>query len=208
MESNVRKNDELGLNVYVRGRMAIEAEDMECDFGIQNGDYWGWYPRTGGLVLVEFKSGSLTLDGRRLNRAPARKPIDPQLVLGRTLTRALDSQLHHDGKWIVAFSAPKPMQMLGPQLILRAEYARMFRLFVDQDGDPAFTCECDIDDFGDNRGVDFYEQRLDSWLELSEQAWQRWNHHMRSTIDKSSQRALYYRRALGERPPSALQGAA
>lgn len=131
------------------------------------------------------------------NYQPNVLSIDPhptQTHFAALLCRALHKHIDHGGGWIVGWTNPPPAWQLmktdGDNV-----WARLFCLWLDEDGDPQFTFDS-LHPVAEvvSRGVDYHVSQCEA-------AWREWKHMARDDLDlKDSQT---YRAAAGEKPPAA-----
>lgn len=119
-------------------------------------------------------------------------PIPEIIMFARDMVGALNKHLHHDGAWLVGFTHPKPIVFIGDRG--GTDFDRFVFLFIDRDGDPQFTIECD------DGIIAALTVGPDHWMEEAERGWQKWFHHMRRVITPRPEQT--YKRAQGELAPS------
>lgn len=143
-------NDNLLALPAVRSRLAAEAQSTD------------WWALTRRADLSPLVIGA--------TRTP---PIAEQRMFAMDMSAALNRHLHHDGRWIVLFTHPDRLPIIGQR---GAEYRRWVLLWLDEDGDGQIPIEND----------EPFAMALmvgpDHWMETAEQAWQSWLHHMRTVL--------------------------
>jgi hypothetical protein len=143
-------------------------------------------------------------DGRLLGHHPG----SPQIIAEQTMwaddvLRALNRDLHHDGAWVVVFTAPQPVASNGSAIYVqpdRVEYGRYAIMWLDEDGDVAFSMEwvqgeSDLLDF-----ADVLLAGLPSTMEKAEGCWQLWHTAMREVLAPAEGQT--FKRARGQRAAS------
>lgn len=146
----------------IRERLAMEGT-FDCRKGDgTKGHYWAisQLPSTREIVGSQ-------------NFVPSVFDIDPhpmQKNLAEELLRSLNREVGHDGGWIVGFSHPPASHNL-----IRSDgdnvFARMFCIWLDEDGDPQFTYETDEDmamviQTGSHYFTQMCEESYQKWLDL------------------------------------------
>jgi hypothetical protein len=141
-------------------------------------------------------------DGRLL----AHHPGSPQIIAEQTMwaddvLHKLNRELHHDGAWVVVFTAPGAAAdgcaiFAQPGYI---EYARYCLMWVDKDGDVQFSIEwvrneSDLLDF-----TDVLMAGIESTMAKCEAAWETWV-MQRKVMDP--QQGQTFKRAKGQAPSS------
>lgn len=144
---------------------------------------------------------------RRDGRFLAHNPIGPELdgsqsMFAQDLLRRLNRELHHDGAWAIVFTHPRPDDLPGHALLASVpwQYARFAIIFIDRDGDPAFTLEWVQGDGDEFDFADVMLSGIESWCDRCETAWQSWRHLMHDVLDPAEGQT--FRRAQGETPRS------
>ncbi len=142
-------------------RLAQEAE-FECRYGkADKPHYWFAVPEADTKVdLIELK-----------NYVETFTDIDPhphQKGMARELMVMLNSNIDHDGLWIVGWTHPPPawetIKVDGDNC-----WGRMLMIWLDEDGDIQFPFETDSPLF------EIVEAGLDHYVEMCEKSWQAWN---------------------------------
>ena len=139
-------------------------------------------------------------NGNLLAHHPGSPPIvAEQTMWASDVLRRLNRELHHDGAWVVVFTAPQPG---GEGIAIYAqpnhvEYARYVIMWMDSDGDVQFSMEwvkneSDLLDF-----ADVLIAGLESTMGKAEAAWETWHRAMRQVIDPKEGQT--YARAKGQR---------
>jgi len=112
-------------------------------------------------------------------------------LYARDMALGLNRMLHHNGYWILQWCHPEPIPVVSFQ---GRTYRKVNTIFVDGDGDPQFTIECEDPIHAIlSRGVDH-------WAEQAEQAWTKWHHLMREVLAPKPEQL--YLRAAGQAAPS------
>lgn len=178
-----RLDDDTLLTAALLSRFAEEAQ-------LEGGD--GRY-----FAFVERSNGDL------LEHNPEAPPIcGEQAMFAADVLKKLNRELHHDGAWVIVFTAPdKPT----PGTLIFAspdgvEYARYAILWVDTDGDVAFAVEwvrneSELLDF-----ADVLMAGLEATMQHCEFAWQAWHLAMRQVLDPKEGQT--FKRAKGQWPAS------
>lgn len=179
MSKTIRTEDDLLVTPVLKRRLHAEAM---LDDG--NGATWFVLTRSNGDAVEVLSARA------RFN------PLDEQRLFGRDMAKVLNEKLHHDGKWIVAFTHPSPHRPAEWFTNGVGYFNRWYFLFVDQDGDPQFTVE------NDDRFDEVLTEGPDHWIEQAEQAYQTWHLHMREVLDGKARATATFKRAQGEAPPS------
>jgi hypothetical protein len=145
-------------------------------------------------------------DGKLLCHHPGSPPIvAEQIMWADDVLRSLNRELHHDGAWVVVFTAPQPLAD-GADITTNAfiyaqpdhvEYGRYVIMWLDADGDVQFSMEwvkneSDLLDF-----ADVLFAGLQSTMDKAEGCWQMWHTHMREVLDP--QEGQTFKRARGQR---------
>lgn len=142
-------------------------------------------------------------DGSLLAHNPGAPDLDPyQMAWASDILKLLNRELHHDGAWVIVFTHPAPwseMEMI--RFGGDSEYDRYAIIWLDADGDPQFSVEWEkgTDELRDFTAI--LLQGATATIAKCESAWQTWNLHMRHVLQPTE--GQLYRRAKGERPPSA-----
>lgn len=111
----------------------------------------------------------------------------------------LNRELHHDGAWVACFTHPGPRDILQRY----TAYNRCCWIWLDRDGDPQFTLDWVKD--GHWQTCDFEDVVIAGTVSQGhrcEMAWISYAAMMRSDM-LDAKPEHQYRRALGEKPPSA-----
>jgi hypothetical protein len=115
------------------------------------------------------------------------EPSEMQKVFGTVMCEALNSDLHHDGAWVVAFTHPPSVLLLGTGY---DNWQRMVRIFIDKDGDAQFS----IETTGDFRSI--CTTPVEDWVQGAELCWKKWRHLMVDVLDPSEGQT--YKRSQGQ----------
>lgn len=114
-------------------------------------------------------------------------PCDPmQRVFALDLLRILNQELHHDGAWVILFTNPKPALPFAGS----TEHERFCLIWLDKDGDPAFTLDW-LE--GESEELDFDDVILsgkESWVDRAEAAWQNWHFLMRQVLEPKPEQLI------------------
>lgn len=173
-------NEELLLTWAIRQRLDFEgAYDQDVGALVNDtartlilpfnpGSWWAAIQRTSGAVH-RFESNMLVL------------PTVEQQVFLMELLRRLNREIHHDGRWIVAWTH-------GNQ--------RWIAMWVDPHGDIAFTMD------NEDRWEEVIKQPMLYWVGDCEGSWTAWHHSMVTVLNPAPE--AEYKRAQGQRPPSTL----
>lgn len=175
--TDIRQNDELLITPTLRERLHLEG----CFEGAK-GAIWSVLLRSNGQPVEVLST-----------KAKGWNPLPEQKMFAHDMVRALNKHLHHDGKWIVAFTHPSTFKTPAQHATKCVYFNRWLFLFVDKDGDPQFTMD------NDNLFAEVLEAGPDKWMEDAERAWQTWHTHMREVID---QKGVTFKKAQGEKAPS------
>jgi hypothetical protein len=139
-------------------------------------------------------------NGKLLSHHPGSPPIiAEQSMWADDVLRALNRELHHDGAWVVVFTAPQPLAT-GTAIFAQpdhVEYGRYVIMWMDADGDVQFSMEwvqneSDLLDF-----ADVLIAGLESTMAKAEACWEAWHMHMRQVLDP--QEGQTFKRARGQR---------
>jgi hypothetical protein len=146
-------------------------------------------------------------DGNLLAHHPTGPQVDPQQMLwGGRVLGLLNRELHHDGAWVLVFTHPKPPEWSRPiDDPKHWLYDRYCLLWIDEDGDVQFTVEWSK---GDGELYDFTDvifAGIESTVAKCDGAWQTWHTMMRQVPEIKQGDARTFKRAKGERAPSARQ---
>lgn len=133
-------------------------------------------------------------------RGPALSP--DQMLWAGTILRMLNTELHHDGAWVIVFTHPMPPKL---ETVLHnpthCEYGRYAFIFLDQDGDPQFTMEwetgitSDLKDF-----AAIVEQGPLATCTKAEMAWVEWSESRRALELRPGET---FKKAKGQAPSNA-----
>lgn len=182
----IRENDDLLITPTLKARLRLEGEYDDAD-----GSVWCVLQRSNGDKVEVLSQAAL--------QAGHLPPLAEQVMFAHDMVGALNRHLHHDGKWIVAFTHPSEHSARVIGQAGAVYWNRWFFLWVDKDGDPQFTME------NDDLFVETLTAGPDRWMEEAEQAWQTWKHHMRDVLDvstKAQAEAVTFKRAQGQKAPS------
>lgn len=95
-------------------------------------------------------------------------PHELQQQFGAQLMIGLNTNLSHDGVWIVGFTHPP-----GFDQVVRVDgdncWYRMIMMWLDSGGDPQFVAESEVP------FVKMVQNGQQAYLEMAEKAWQEWN---------------------------------
>lgn len=118
------------------------------------------------------------------------EPSEIQKVFGTVMCEALNSDLHHDGAWVVAFTHPPSLFFVGKDV---SNWQRMVRVFIDKDGDAQFS----IETTGDFSAI--CTNKIEDWVQGAELCWSKWRHLMVDVLDPSEGQT--YKRAQCQHKP-------
>lgn len=138
-----------------------------------------------------------------------------QILWANDLLRLLNTELHHDGAWVICFTHPAQpspkstdkreehrLTSLDYALRKHTEYQRYALIWIDEDGDPNFTVEWTA--LESTELFDFAEvvaAGIESTAQKAETAWQIWYENMKLVIEPREGQT--FKRAKGQRAPSA-----
>lgn len=167
----------------VRRRLDIEAD---------GGHWWAVSSREAGAVAMPLRSNSIA------NRWP---PLSDQVMFVCDMAEALNKHIGHDGKWIVQLIHPRinpaiPVMALANDNLVETEYGEFRFHWLDADGDPQFTVECDEPVYK------WYLEGWQGWVASAEAAHMEWTEKMRRVLEPERQGATF-KKAQGEKAPSA-----
>ena len=136
-------------------------------------------------------------DGAWLVHPMGPHPSAEQALFALDMLPLLNKEFHHDGAWVLVFTHPKPYPP-GALIAVddRPGYGRFLFMWMDEDGDIRFPVECDDTDF-----TNVLASGAIHWCEQCETAWQVWHYNVVEVLEPRPQEQ--FKRALGERPPSA-----
>lgn len=122
--------------------------------------------------------------------------VPEQLVFARDMLTLLNRECGHAGAWVIVFTHPEVDQLAK----VHAEYQRFAFIWLDSDGDPAFTLDWLN---GESEELDFADVLLsgsEAWADKLETAWQQWKMLMRDVIDPAEGQT--FKRAQGQKAAS------
>lgn len=158
---------------WLKSDVLTRRMQMEADWG----PYWAC---------------SVLQDMRLVFDKQGKMPEQPLVMFMTDMAPALQHHLHHDGRWVVMLTHPRPPASPNAMFI---EYARFAFVWLDSDGDPQFTVE--------NEEVwwKILTAGQECWLEQAELAWQSWFRAMRHVLEPNPETELY-KKAQGQKAPS------
>ena len=111
-------------------------------------------------------------DGSYIGHLMGPQASAEQMMFGCDVLKLLNTELHHDGAWLVEFTNPGPSEHA---LLSQPEYQRFALMWMDRDGDVQFTLdwiagEGDLFDF-----ADVLLAGLEMWGDHAEEAWKIWH---------------------------------
>lgn len=168
---------------------------FELEAGLEGGNEHKYC----GVILRE--------DGDIFVHHPVSAALDSmQMLWAARALKLLNRELHHDGAWVVVFTHPMPVEFeSAAHASPRSSYYQRYALiWIDQDGDPQFSQEWQNGQ--DTELIDFTAVILcgiESTAQKCEASWQTWHLMMRKVLEVKEGQGKTYKRARGERAPSA-----
>lgn len=181
MSKSLRTDDELLVTPFLKRRLATEGRYADGD-----GSVWALLQRSNGQ-RVEILSQA----------AQNWNPLKEQRDFGHLLCELLNGQIRHDGRWVVGFTHPSELTTEYHEKFSEIYYNRWFALWIDNDGDPQFTMDCE------NRFDEVTAVPIFKWVSDAEEAWQKWKHHMRDVLGTKRMEQISVKRAQGQEPSHA-----
>ncbi len=128
------------------------------------------------------------MDGGFLDHNPHSPELEPmQAIFARDVITMLNKELHHDGVWLIVFTAPGA---LAHMLQSVNEYTRFTVMWLDKDGDLHIRIEWVAGETDELDFADVLESGLESWGERCEQAWQMWNMMTHQVLEAERQKTV------------------
>jgi len=163
---------------HLHDRVFINADLYERWNEVEsNGGAWWAAIMTDNAGVQGIKKGHMVPD-----------PDEMRSMFARDLCFALNRNLHHDGVWSVGWVNLK----MSPVVVEPPHYTQLIILWMDGDGDVRFPIE------SERPIADMMLEGMNYWLDVCEQGYQRWHHHMVEVLDPTEKD--HYRKALGEKP--------
>lgn len=167
----MRKFDEqMMFSAAVRERL-----DQECAMTSDLGTHaQHWY------AVMVLPSGHVEVwrnydAGNKIQGLFDRDPPWHQREWAEGIAKLLNRECHHDGAWIIAFTHPPGFaEMVGIEP--KFEWRRIVKLWMDSDGDVAFTVD-NLDPFHM-----VFTNRPHYYVAQSEEAWEKWKLLMRDAL--------------------------
>lgn len=164
-------NDDMLFSKALRERLDFEAA-ISSDFQPSCASWYALKMLGSGHKIIE-RNYDPNLP---IEHMPVADPPPAQMVWADAICKLLNRECGHDGVWIVGFTHPPGFADLV-RVNPRFNWLRVIKLWMDNDGDVAFTCDC-IDPWDAVAA-----QAPEHFVEQAEEAWNRWKTIMRDALD-------------------------
>lgn len=166
-------NDQMMFSKTLRERLDMESE-MDANIGHSEQVHWcAFMPLSNGQMIIE-RNYDPCLDS--LDIGLQRDPTAEQMVWAQAAVKFLNKECAHNGRWVIAWTHPPSVgELLSVEP--RYEWKRLIKVWLDADGDPAFTTD-NVDPF-----YAIIEMEHEYFAKQSDEAWNKWFTIMRQALD-------------------------